>query len=50
MAYTVLAYSVFTIGMDTKVTPTDDTDYSYHMKQQNLFNHAVIYVGSISHH
>ena len=33
MAYTVLAYSVFTTDMDAKVTPIDDTDYSYHMKQ-----------------
>ena len=30
-AYT-LAYSVFTMGMDAKVTPTDDTDYSCHIK------------------
>ena len=30
--YTALAYSVFTTHMDAKVTPTDDTDYSYHLK------------------
>ena len=32
MAYTALAYSVLTTGMDAKVTPTDDTDYSCHIK------------------
>ena len=32
MAYTALAYSVFTMRMDAKVMPTDDTDYSCHIK------------------
>ena len=32
MAYTVLAYSVFTTYMDAKVTPTEDIDYSCHIK------------------
>ena len=31
-AYTALAYSVLMAHMDAKVTPTDDTDYSCHIK------------------
>ena len=31
-AYTTLSYSVFTMHMDAKVTPTDDIDYSCYIK------------------
>ena len=33
MVYTVLALPIFMKHMDAKVTPTDDTYYSYHIKQ-----------------
>ena len=36
MAYTALAYSVFTMRMDDKVTPTYDTNYSCHIKAIEL--------------
>ena len=32
MAYIALAYSVFMTRMDAKDMPTDDTDYSCHIK------------------
>ena len=32
MAYTVLAYSVFTTRMNAYATPTNDINYSYHIK------------------
>ena len=32
MAYAVLAYSVFMTRMDTKVMPTNNTEYSCHIK------------------
>ena len=32
MAYIALAYSVFTMYMDAKDKPTDNTDYSCHIK------------------
>ena len=40
--YSILAYSVFMMCMHAKVTPTDDTDYSCHIKPQNLFNQSHI--------
>ena len=47
-AYTVLASFVFTTRMDTKVTHTDDTNYSYNMKPQTLFNQSYwVYITSL---
>ena len=40
MAYTALAYSDFTMHMDAKVMPTDDIDYSCHIKPWNIFNQS----------
>ena len=36
MAYTTLVYFVFTMHIDAKATPTDDTDY----RPQDLFNQS----------
>ena len=34
MAYTALAYSVFTTCMDAKVTPTNNTDHTCHINHR----------------
>ena len=41
-AYTVLGYSVFTMCMDAKIMPTNDTDYSCHInhKTYSMDTHA----------
>ena len=36
MSYTALAYSVFMMPMDAKIMPTDDTNYSCHIKAIEL--------------
>ena len=38
MAYTALAYFVFMMRMDAKVTLTDGTDYGHNIKLQFLRN------------
>ena len=48
MAYTVLVYSVFMMRIDAKVTPTDNTDYSCHIKSYTVY--STNHMGSISHH
>ena len=47
MAYTTLAYSVFTTPMDAYAAPTNDIDYSCHI---NHGTYSTNHMGSISHH